>query len=99
MDAVTSHGASIPMSTSAACTLRGPIPSTQQAHRSLEDLLGRGVHDEVWAGWKLETSADAHDCVVFWSDGLRHLMSFSDQSFITASSTLCRWGMRLIQST
>ncbi|KAM4066502.1 hypothetical protein HRG_000599 [Hirsutella rhossiliensis] len=56
----------------------------QQAYRSLEDdLVGRGVYDEVWAGWKLETSGDAHDFVVFWSDNvpserLRHLMSFSD---------------------
>lgn len=56
----------------------------QQAYRSLEhEMSGRGVQDEVWAGWRLETLSDAHHFVVFWTDDvrsehLRHLMSFSD---------------------
>ncbi|PNY28704.1 Uncharacterized protein TCAP_01370 [Tolypocladium capitatum] len=61
----------------------GQRDSLQKAYQELEDrFLSKPGGQKVWAGWRIETSGDAQDFVVFWSDAvpderMRRLMSFS----------------------
>ncbi|KJZ70238.1 hypothetical protein HIM_10386 [Hirsutella minnesotensis 3608] len=59
--------------------------SLHEAYQSLEnEMVTLGVDDELWAGWRIETSDGTEDLVLFWSDNveserLQHLMSLSDR--------------------
>ncbi|KAK5993857.1 hypothetical protein PT974_07294 [Cladobotryum mycophilum] len=57
----------------------------QSKYQDLEDELREcGLEQSIWAGWRIETSGDDEDLVVFWSNDvpaerLEDLLSMSDK--------------------